>query len=84
MKNEKSTALAYVAPQAELLLIRMECNFLVSEGGSGQNIQWTEEEDFDPDFTNCSDTSSNSLSIVSDRRFCNFALSLESFISPEN
>ena len=51
MKNEKSTALAYVAPHAELLLIRMECNFLVSEGGSGQNIQWTEEEDFD-DFFN--------------------------------
>ena len=50
MKNEKSTSLAYETPQAELLLVRMECNLLASEGGSGQNVKWTEEEDFDTYF----------------------------------
>ncbi len=44
---------AYEAPQAELLPVCAERNFLVSETGtaSGQNITLSDEQDFD-DFFN--------------------------------
>ena len=52
MKKLTPSTPAYEAPQAELLLVRIEQNFLVSETGtaSGQNVTMLEEEDFDEFF----------------------------------
>lgn len=43
---------AYEAPQAELLLVRIEQSFLQNSGnqGTGQDITWLDEEDFDDYF----------------------------------
>ena len=52
MKTVTSAATAYEAPQAELLLVRIEQNFLVSETGQGkgQDITFETESDFDEFF----------------------------------
>ena len=52
MKMLTSSASAYEAPQAELLLVRIEQNFLVSQTsqGKGQNITFETESDFDEFF----------------------------------
>ena len=52
MKTLTSSASAYEAPQAELLLVRIEQNFLVSETGQGkgQDITFETESDFDEFF----------------------------------
>lgn len=52
MKTEFKSVLAYEAPQAELLLVRIEQNLLASQKGtgSGQNVTMLNEEDFDDYF----------------------------------
>ena len=41
---------AYEAPQAELLFVHIEQNFLDSQTGSGQDVTLTDERDFDDYF----------------------------------
>ena len=54
MKTVKSSAPVYEAPQARILLVRIEQNILVtsqSTSGSGQNVTMLDEDDFE-DFFN--------------------------------
>ena len=47
----KFSALAYEAPQAELLHVCAERNLLATQMAGGQNIRWDgDEEDFDEFF----------------------------------
>ena len=46
------SALPYEAPQAELLQICVEQNLLTSQTGSGQNVTFSDEQDFDDYFNN--------------------------------
>lgn len=52
MKTDFKSALAYEAPQAELLLVRIEQNFLASKTGTGkgQDVTMLDEADFDEFF----------------------------------
>ena len=52
MKKLTPSTPAYEAPQAELLLVRIEQNFLLSETGQGkgQDITFETESDFDEFF----------------------------------
>ena len=52
MKTDFKSTLAYEAPQAELLLVRIEQNLLASQTGTGkgQDVTMLNEEDFDTFF----------------------------------
>ncbi len=55
MKTVKSSAPVYEAPQASLLLVRIEQNLLTSSQkstGTGQNVTMLDEDDFDDFFNN--------------------------------
>ena len=55
MKTVKSSAPVYEAPQASILLVRIEQNILTasqSTSGSGQNVTMLDEDDFDDFFNN--------------------------------
>ena len=54
MKTVTSFEHVYEAPQAELLLVRIEQNLLVSQTGtaSGQDVTMLDEADFDDFFNN--------------------------------
>lgn len=48
-----SKSSVYEAPQAELLPVFTERNFMVSETAEGQDVTWSDkEEDFDDFFNN--------------------------------
>lgn len=42
----------YEAPQAELLYVCVEQNLLTSQTGSGQDVSFSEEKEFDDYFNN--------------------------------
>ena len=52
MKTDFKSALAYEAPQAELLLVCVEQNLLASQRGTGkgQDVTMLDEADFDEFF----------------------------------